>query len=234
MDPRVQGGRPQNDTYGQKGRPLENLYQQRGKQPADEQFGEQRGRQDDSSTVQQQRRGKQQVVEEQKPIGGQRGWGEDPFARGKQPQIQDPFAAQRGNLGDPFRSISPSSMQESSPKYQETSTRLQTAKEPYAQLDFEEPDKPASSYYGGHAELHDAPGPAVNPALTTMVKMVTMLNFMKVELGETKSLKSGEQWRAAGAEFIGTLLFVYLGCGSVVATGMQTTYIFYLKSSFGI
>eukprot|EP00897_Mesotaenium_endlicherianum_P005573 jgi/Mesen1/5043/ME000025S04443 len=50
------------------------------------------------------------------------------------------------------------------------------------------------------------------------VRLVSTLNFMKVELGEYKSLRSREQWRAAGAEFIATLLFVYLGCGSVVAT----------------
>ncbi len=42
---------------------------------------------------------------------------------------------------------------------------------------------------------------------------------MQVELGDRMTLRSKEEWRAAGAEFIGTLLFVYLGCGSVVATG---------------
>ncbi|XP_024528162.1 aquaporin AQPAe.a [Selaginella moellendorffii] len=50
------------------------------------------------------------------------------------------------------------------------------------------------------------------------LKMVSMLNFMKVELGDHKTLRSKEQWRAAGAEFLGTLLFVYLGCGSVIAS----------------
>ncbi|KAL2609882.1 hypothetical protein R1flu_028455 [Riccia fluitans] len=188
MDPRVQGGRPQDEPYGQKGRPLENLYQQRGKQLADEQFSGQRGRQqdvvkgrqDDSLTRQQQQRGKQQVLEEQKAFSGPRGWTEDPFARGKQQQTHDPFAGQRGNQMDSFGSNSQSKLQDSSPKYQENSIRLQTAREPYAQLDFEEPNKPALSYYAGQSELHEAPGPAVNPALTTMVKMVTMLNFMKV------------------------------------------------------
>lgn len=43
---------------------------------------------------------------------------------------------------------------------------------------------------------------------------------MQVELGDHKTLRSKEQWRAAAAEFIGTMLFVYLGCGSVIASGM--------------
>ncbi|GJP79655.1 hypothetical protein CLOP_g9859 [Closterium sp. NIES-67] len=46
---------------------------------------------------------------------------------------------------------------------------------------------------------------------------------MKVELGEYKSLKSKEQWRSIGVEFLATLLFVYLGCGSVVASGVLET-----------
>jgi hypothetical protein len=95
-------------------------------------------------------------------------------------------------------------------------------------------------------------------ALQTMLNMVSMLNFMKVqisasqnlsihviatqfgaittdskgrfniilftfcmqvELGDHNTLRSKEQWRAAAAEFIGTMLFVYLGCGSVIASG---------------
>ncbi|CAK9224918.1 unnamed protein product [Sphagnum jensenii] len=70
-------------------------------------------------------------------------------------------------------------------------------------------------------ELHEVqdtnPPPA---ALHTMIQLLSMFNFMKVELGDRMTLRSKEEWRAAGAEFIGTLLFVYLGCGSVVATGM--------------
>ncbi|CAI5492646.1 unnamed protein product [Closterium sp. Naga37s-1] len=73
---------------------------------------------------------------------------------------------------------------------------------------------------------HD-PGHDENGGLHTMVegavRLVTMLNFMKVELGEYKSLKSKEQWRSIGVEFLATLLFVYLGCGSVVASGVLET-----------
>ncbi|KAH7295860.1 hypothetical protein KP509_27G068900 [Ceratopteris richardii] len=73
-------------------------------------------------------------------------------------------------------------------------------------------------------ELHGAQPPSAPASVQTMVegavRLVTMLNFMKVELGDRKTLRSKEQWRAACAEFIGTMLFVYLGCGSVVATGM--------------
>eukprot|EP00249_Psilotum_nudum_P030930 c44202_g1_i1 orf=188-886(+) len=79
-------------------------------------------------------------------------------------------------------------------------------------------------------ELHGpeharAPGsfetaPSVQTMVEGAVRLVSMLNFMKVELGDHKTLRSKEQWRAAGAEFIGTMLFVYLGCGSVVASGM--------------
>ncbi|MCO5614040.1 hypothetical protein L7F22_068320 [Adiantum nelumboides] len=87
-----------------------------------------------------------------------------------------------------------------------------------------------SQFVGSHAErdahmveLHGQPAtpPAsVQTMVEGAVKLVTMLNFMKVELGDRKTLRSKEQWRAAGAELIGTMLFVYLGCGSVVATGM--------------
>ncbi|KAG0555497.1 hypothetical protein KC19_12G173300 [Ceratodon purpureus] len=70
-------------------------------------------------------------------------------------------------------------------------------------------------------ELHEGGALGDQPqAIQTMVKMVTMLNFMKVELGDHKTLRSKEQWRAAAAEFIGTMLFVFLGCGSVIASGM--------------
>jgi aquaporin TIP len=48
---------------------------------------------------------------------------------------------------------------------------------------------------------------------------------MQVELGDRMTLRSKEEWRAAGAEFIGTLLFVYLGCGSVVATGRPANFL---------
>jgi len=48
---------------------------------------------------------------------------------------------------------------------------------------------------------------------------------MQVELGDRMTLRSKEEWRAAGAEFIGTLLFVYLGCGSVVATGRPASFL---------
>jgi hypothetical protein len=62
-----------------------------------------------------------------------------------------------------------------------------------------------------------------NNQLTAMVdgavKLVNMLNFMKVELGDKNTFRSKEVWRSAGAEFVATLLFVYIGCGSVVATG---------------
>lgn len=51
------------------------------------------------------------------------------------------------------------------------------------------------------------------------VKLVNMLNFMKVELGDKNTFRSKEVWRSAGAEFVATLLFVYIGCGAVVATG---------------
>ncbi|XP_024522028.1 uncharacterized protein LOC9630181 [Selaginella moellendorffii] len=77
---------------------------------------------------------------------------------------------------------------------------------------------PAASRPGGthpqntHEHLH------VQHMVEGALKMVSMLNFMKVELGDHKTLRSKEQWRAAGAEFLGTLLFVYLGCGSVVAS----------------
>ncbi|GAQ81723.1 aquaporin [Klebsormidium nitens] len=43
---------------------------------------------------------------------------------------------------------------------------------------------------------------------------------MKVELGDKNTFRSKEVWRSAGAEFVATLLFVFIGCGSVVATGM--------------
>lgn len=43
---------------------------------------------------------------------------------------------------------------------------------------------------------------------------------MQVELGDHKTLRSVELWRAAAAEFIGTMLFVFLGCGSVIASGI--------------
>ncbi|MCO5557704.1 hypothetical protein L7F22_011275 [Adiantum nelumboides] len=49
---------------------------------------------------------------------------------------------------------------------------------------------------------------------------IKLVYLIQVELGDRKTLRSKEQWRAAGAELIGTMLFVYLGCGSVVATGM--------------
>ncbi|BFI43091.1 protein MpHIP [Marchantia polymorpha subsp. ruderalis] len=207
MDPRVQQG-----GAGQKGRP-EQFYGQRGKQQVEEpsdqyQQQQQRGKQADEPYG-----GQQQQRAAGRPEGEKRGWGNDAGVvggpRGKQ-QL------------DPFGSSFPSRGGQESPRFQQEPPQRFTAaaKEPYAQLDFNDPISHVSSYHGEHAELHAAPGAPVNPALHTMVKMVTMLNFMKVELGETKTLRSKEQWRAAGAEFIGTLLFVFLGCGSVVATGI--------------
>ncbi|XP_024382300.1 aquaporin TIP4-4 isoform X2 [Physcomitrium patens] len=96
---------------------------------------------------------------------------------------------------------------------------------PYDEHDLHEIHPAEARPKVGHAvvELHEA-GPFTDEhqpeAIQTMVKMVTMLNFMKVELGDHKTLRSKEQWRAAAAEFIGTMLFVYLGCGSVIASGM--------------
>jgi glycerol uptake facilitator-like aquaporin len=47
---------------------------------------------------------------------------------------------------------------------------------------------------------------------------------MQVELGDHKTLRSKEQWRAAAAEFTGTMLFVFLGCGSVIASGTPSSH----------
>ena len=52
------------------------------------------------------------------------------------------------------------------------------------------------------------------------IDIISLFTFcMQVELGDHNTLRSKEQWRAAAAEFIGTMLFVYLGCGSVIASG---------------
>ena len=53
---------------------------------------------------------------------------------------------------------------------------------------------------------------------------------IQVELGDQKTLRSKEQWRAAAAEFIGTMLFVYVGCGSVIASGTVSSTSMYKAS----
>ncbi|KAG0582079.1 hypothetical protein KC19_3G032700 [Ceratodon purpureus] len=162
-----------------------------------------------------------------------------PEAGGYSQTIQGGAPRAGTNFASPSSQLYTATSQQSAPSNPTGSGfELQNMKkraDPYVQLDIrrdrdpppydeheKHPPEPRSRT-GGHevVELHEGGLFDDQPqALQTMVKMVTMLNFMKVELGDHKSLRSKELWRGAAAEFIGTMLFVYLGCGSVIASGM--------------
>ncbi|CAM6111718.1 unnamed protein product [Calypogeia fissa] len=243
MDPRVYGGSrgqgPEQASQGAKGRQLE-----------DSSGASQRGRQDNpfnTRVKQEDSYGGQKIKQvgqrknQDDLFAQQRGKQEDLFAqKGK----QEDFFAQREKQEDLFGAGGNNQKPETSVRVEEKS--YEGSRQPFLGVDsqrggeregrdnnfgnflsnneteYSRPWNLQQPNVAGGIELHGDPSHEVshNPAIQTMVKMVTMLNFMKVELGETKTLRSKEQWRAAGAEFVGTFLFVYIGCGSVVATGM--------------